>query len=178
VLIRLKAGITLHRVGGFLPDGSYLATISGGGITLRVRVIEYWVSIAGQDASELFCLITDLHDHHAYPSHVLAEAYHWRWIGSETALKEAKSTIHGAGPGSGAILRSGSAALIAQEHAAWTVATELTRATARAAAALATPARKGPRAGAPVLSCVRVNEPFDLEKTQPRVGVPNRSGGC
>lgn len=150
VLIRLKDGITLHRIGEFLPDGSYLATITGGGLTLRVRAVEYWVSIAGTDAPELFCLITDLHDHHAYPAQVLAEAYHWRWIGSETTLKEAKSTIHGAGPGSGAILRSGSAALIAQEHAAWIVATELTRATARAAAALATPARKGPRAGAPV----------------------------
>lgn len=150
VLIRLKDGITLHRIGEFLPDGSYQATITGGGITLTVRAVEYWVSIAGADAPELFCLITDLHDHHAYPAQVLAEAYHWRWIGSETALKEAESTIHGAGPSSGAILRSGSPALIAQEHAAWMVATELTRATARAAAALATPARKGPRAGKPV----------------------------
>jgi hypothetical protein len=44
VLIRLKDGISLHRQGEFLPDGSYLATIAGGGITLRVRVVEYWVS--------------------------------------------------------------------------------------------------------------------------------------
>jgi hypothetical protein len=29
---------------------------------------------------------------------VLAAAYHWRWIGSETCLKEAKSAISGAGP--------------------------------------------------------------------------------
>jgi hypothetical protein len=150
VLIRLKDGITLHRIAEFLPDGSYLATICGGGITLSVRVVEYWVSIADADAPELFCLITDLHDHHAYPARVLASAYHWRWIGSETALKEAKSAIHGAGPGTGAMLRSGSPAQIAQEHAAWITATELVRATARAAAALATPARKGPRAGQPV----------------------------
>jgi hypothetical protein len=150
VLIRLKDGITLHRVGGFLPDGSYLATITGGGITLTVRAVEYWVRIAGADAPELFCLITDLHDHHTYPAQVLAEAYHWRWIGSETALKEAKSTIHGAGPSSGAILRSGSPQLIAQEHAAWITATELVRALARTAAKLATPARKGPRTAAPV----------------------------
>jgi hypothetical protein len=150
VLIRLKDGVTLHRIGGFLPDGSYLATITGAGTTLTVRVVEYWVSIAGTDAPELFCLITDLHDHHAYPAQVLAQAYHWRWIGSETALKEAKSTIHGAGPGTGAILRSGCPALIAQEHAAWITATELVRATARAAAAIATPTRRGPRAGQPV----------------------------
>jgi hypothetical protein len=150
VLIRLKDGITLHRQGQFLPDGSYLATICGGGASLTVRVIEYWVSIAGADAPELFCLITDLHDHLAYPARVLAEAYHWRWIGSETCLKEAKSAISGAGPSTGAMLRSAHPALVAQEHAAWVTAVELARATARAAAALAAPAVKGPRAGQPV----------------------------
>ena len=31
VLIRLRDGITLRRAGDFLPDGSYLAEISGGG---------------------------------------------------------------------------------------------------------------------------------------------------
>jgi hypothetical protein len=50
VLIRVRDGITLRRDGGFLPDGSYLAEISGGGITLTVRVIEYAVAVAGQDA--------------------------------------------------------------------------------------------------------------------------------
>src|SRR6266511_156236 len=85
-----------------------------------------------------------------YPAKTLAAAYHWRWIGSETTLKEAKSTINGAGPSTGAILRSTSPALIAQEHAAWTTAVELTRATARAAATLATPAIKGRHAGKPV----------------------------
>ena len=81
-------------------------------------MIEYYVTVAGRDAPELFCLITDLHDHQAYPARVLAEAYHWRWIGSETALQEAKSAIIGAGPSTGAILRSQSPALVAQEHAA------------------------------------------------------------
>jgi len=38
----------------FLPDGSYLAEISGGGATLAVRVIEYTVTVAGRDALELF----------------------------------------------------------------------------------------------------------------------------
>ena len=50
VLIRVKDGITLHRTGGFLPDGSYLATLTGGGVTLTVRVIEYHVRVAGRDA--------------------------------------------------------------------------------------------------------------------------------
>jgi hypothetical protein len=150
VLIRLKDGITLHRIAEFLPDGSYLATICGGGVSLTVRVIEYWVSVAAQDTRELFCLITDLHDHIAYPAQMLAAAYHWRWIGSETCLKEAKSTISGAGPSTGAMLRSSSPAQTAQEHAAWVTAVELTRATARAAAAVAAPAKTGPRADQPV----------------------------
>jgi hypothetical protein len=34
----------------------------------------------------MFCLITDLHDHAAYPAAQLAAAYAWRWTGSETAL--------------------------------------------------------------------------------------------
>jgi hypothetical protein len=81
---------------------------------------------------------------------VLAAAYHWRWIGSETTLKEARSAISGAGPSTGAMLRSGSPALVAQEHAAWVIAAELARATARAAAGAAAPAGKGRRAGQPV----------------------------
>jgi len=150
VLIRVRDGITLERTGDFLPDGSYLAKICGGGVTLTVRVIEYTVSVAGRDAPELFCLITDLDDHDVYPAQALAAAYHWRWIGSETALKEAKSAISGAGPSTGAMLRSQSPALVAQEHAAWVIAVELARATARAAAAIAVPAGKGKRAGQPV----------------------------
>jgi hypothetical protein len=150
VLIRVRDGITLRRDGDFLSDGSYLAEISGGGITLTVRVIEYTVTVAGRDAPELFCLITDLHDHQAHPAHTLARAYHWRWIGSETCLKEAKSAISGAGPSTGPMLRSQSPALVAQEHAAWVTAAELARATARAAAAIASPARRGRRAGQPV----------------------------
>jgi hypothetical protein len=103
VLIRVKDGITLTRTGDFLPDGSYPALICGGGQQLDVRVIEYQVSVAGRDTPELFCLITDLDDHQAYPAGVLAEAYHWRWIGSETTLKEAKSAITGSGPSAGPI---------------------------------------------------------------------------
>ena len=150
VLIRVPDGITLERIGDFRPDGSYLARISGGGITLTVRVIEYTVTVAGRDAPELFCLTTDLHDHDAYPAGVLAAACHWRWIGPETSLKEAKSAISGAGPSTGAMLRSQSPALVAQEHAAWVIAVELARAAARAAAAIAVPAGKGKHAGQPV----------------------------
>ncbi len=147
VLIRVKSDIRLPRIGSFATDGSYLATVSGGGTTLTMRVIEYHIDIDGQTTPELFCLVTDLLDHHTHPAHQLAEAYRWRWDGSETALREAKSAIHDAGPAVGAILRSATPELIRQEHAAWTTATELVHAATRSAAALAQPFRKGPRTG-------------------------------
>src|SRR6185436_18949573 len=83
------------------------------------------------------------------PAQMLAAAYHRRRAGPETTLKEAKSAISGAGPSTAAMLRSGSPALAAQEHAAWVIATEPARATARAAAADAVPGGKGRRAGQP-----------------------------
>jgi hypothetical protein len=121
VLIRVKSDLRLPRIGGFLPDGSYSSYLTGAGgrWCLKVRVIEYHVTVAGQDVPEMFCLITDLHDHAAYPAAQLAAAYAWRWTGSETALKEAKSAIAGAGPSAGPILRSRTPELIDQEHAAW-----------------------------------------------------------
>jgi hypothetical protein len=150
VLIRVKSDIRLPRISEFARDGSYLTRLSGGGLTLTMRVIEYHVNIDGQTTPESFCLLTDLLDHDTHPADQLAAAYRWRWDGSETALREAKSTIAGAGPGTGAILRSNTPDLIEQEHAAWIVATELVHAATRAAAATAAPFRKGPRAGQPV----------------------------
>jgi Transposase DDE domain len=150
VLIRIKSDIRLTRIGDVFPDGSYLARLSGGGVTLTVRVIEYLIDIDGQTTPELFCLVTDLLDHHTHPAHLLAQAYSWRWDGSETALREAKSAIHDAGPGTGAILRSKTPQLIRQEHTAWIVATELVHASTRSAAAIAAPFRKGRRTGQPV----------------------------
>lgn len=150
VLIRLKSDIPVQRAGDFLPDGSYLADVSGGGHKVRMRVIEYHVQVDGQDVPEMFCLITDLLDCRAYPAAMLAAAYRWRWDGSETALREVKSAIRGAGPSTGPIFRSATPDLIRAEHAAWITACELVRATARAAARTARPARKGRRAGQPV----------------------------
>jgi hypothetical protein len=150
VLIRVKSDIRLNRISGFAKDKSYLATLSGGGTTLTVRVVEYHVNIDEATTPELFCLITDLLDHETHPAELLAKAYKWRWDGSETALREAKSTINGAGPATGANLRSTTPALIRQEHAAWIVATELVHAATRSAAATARPFLKGPRAGQPV----------------------------
>lgn len=150
VLIRVKSDIRLPQTGPTHPDGSYPATMSGGGHTLNVRVIEYHVTLAGQVTPELFCLVTDLLEHTTHPAYLLAAAYRWRWDGSETALREGKSTLHGAGPGTGAMLRSGSAALIEQEHAAWITTTALLHALTRAAAGTSGPHTKGPRTGQPV----------------------------
>ena len=150
VLIRLKSDIPLRRITEILPDGSYLAELSGDGVTVTVRVIEYWVAVEGQEVPEMFCLVTDLTDIEEYPAPALAGLYKWRWDGSETALREAKASLHGAGPGTGPMLRSGTPDLIRQELAAWAAATEMTRGVARAAALAAAPAGKGRRAGQPV----------------------------
>ena len=147
VLIRLKSDIPLKRISGILADGSYLAELSGDGVTVTVRVIEYWVTVEGQDVPEMFCLVTDLTDCREYPAAELAALYRWRWDGSETALRENKASLDGAGPSAGPMLRSQSPDLVRQELAAWAAASEMTRGVARAAALAAVPARKGRRAG-------------------------------
>ncbi|MGH3201790.1 MAG: hypothetical protein ACRDP5_07030, partial [Streptosporangiaceae bacterium] len=106
VLIRLKSDIPLHRTSPILPDGSYEAGLSGDGVTVQVRVIEYDVEVEGQQVPEMFCLVTDLLDWEDYPGPELAALYKWRWDGSETALREAKAPLRGAGPGTGPMLRS------------------------------------------------------------------------
>ena len=97
VLIRLKSDIPLKRLSKILADGSYLAEISGDGVTVTVRVIEYWVTVEGQKVPELFCLVTDLMDIDEYPAAELAGLYKWRWDGSETALRETKASLRGTG---------------------------------------------------------------------------------
>ena len=87
VLIRLKSDIPLKRTSQILPDGSYRAELSGDGVTVRVRVIEYFVDVEGQEVPEMFCLVTDLMDSEEYPAPELAALYKWRWDGSETAVR-------------------------------------------------------------------------------------------
>ena len=150
VLIRLKSDIPLKRTSEILPDGSYRAELSGDGVTITVRVIEYFIDVEGQEVPEMFCLVTDLMDWEEYPAAGLAALYKWRWDGSETALREAKAPLRGAGPGTGPMLRSGSPDLVRQELAAWAAGVGMTRGVARDAALAAAPARKGKRAGLPV----------------------------
>jgi hypothetical protein len=130
LLMRLKAGIALPRIADWLPDGSYRSRL-GGPDGIEVRVVEYDVP-GGQ---ETFCLVTDLLDHRAYPADVLAELYPHRWEGSETHIREDKSTITDAGPSRGPILRSMTPGLVHQEFWAWLAATNLLRATGRQAIA-------------------------------------------
>jgi hypothetical protein len=67
VLIRLKSDIPLRRTSPVLPDGSYRAELSGDGATITVRVIEYDVTVEGQEVPDMFCLVTDLMDWEDYP---------------------------------------------------------------------------------------------------------------
>ena len=90
----------------------------------------------------MFCLVTDLMDWEDYPAAELAALYKWRWDGSETALREAKAPLRGAGPGTGPMLRSGSPDLVRQELAAWAAATGLARGVVLDAALAAAPARE------------------------------------
>lgn len=65
-LVRVKSDIVLKRTSGILPDGSYLAQVCGDGVTMTVRVIEYWAEAGDQAADELTCLVTDLLDWRQY----------------------------------------------------------------------------------------------------------------
>ena len=150
VLIRIKSDIRLKRVSPILGDGSYIAEITGDGVTVTVRVIEYFIDVEGQEVPEMFCLVTDLTDIREYSARDLAALYRWRWDGSETALREAKSALRGAGPSAGPMLRSETPVLVRQELAAWAAAVEMTRGIGRAAALCAAPSGKGRRAGQPV----------------------------
>ena len=147
VLARLKSDIPLKRTSEILPDCSYRAELSGDGVTVTVRVIEYFVDVEGQDVPEMFCLVTDLMDWEDYPAAELAALYKWRWDGSETALREAKAPLRGAGPGTGPMLRSGSPGLVRQELAAWAAGTGLARGIVLDAALGAASAGKGRRTG-------------------------------
>jgi hypothetical protein len=142
LLMRMKAGIDLPNL-GWLPDGSYRSRLRlPDGRSIPVRVVDYDVVPPGEavTSGELFCLVTDLLDHHVYPAHALAAAYPWRWTGSETTFKENKSTITDAGPSRGPILRSRTPDMVRQEFWAWLTATDLTRTAGRAAAAVPLPA--------------------------------------
>jgi hypothetical protein len=138
VLIRLKSDIPLKRASEVLPDHSYLAELSGDGVTVTVRAIEYWPTVEGQAVPEMFCLVTDLLDWREYPRSISG--------GSKTGCGKPGRPCTAPIPGP-CRFRSGSPALVRQELAAWAAAREMTCGAARDVALAAVPARKGRRAG-------------------------------
>jgi hypothetical protein len=130
ILWRASASFTLTPI-AVLADGTYLAVLyprrKADGPPITVRVIEYTVHTspadadadgggaggagAGEeDASELFCLVTDLLDVEAHPALDLACAYPMRWE-CETVIGHHKTDM-GAGK---AVLRSKDPEGVAQE---------------------------------------------------------------
>ena len=149
VLIRLKSDIALTRTSPILADGSYLAELSGDGVTVTVRVIEYYAEVEGQAAGEMFCLVTDLTDISEHPGPELAALYKWRWDGSETALREAKASLDGAWRAPGRCSAPAPRTWSGRNSLRLGRRTEMTRGVARDAALAASPARKGRRACQP-----------------------------
>jgi hypothetical protein len=117
-LWRASASFTLKPV-KVLEDGTYLAELKPprkkDGPVVTVRVIEYTVHTAPADggqaeASEVFCLVTDLLDPERYPALDLACCYPERWC-CETVIGRHKTDMGEGQP----VLRSKDPAGVAQE---------------------------------------------------------------
>ena len=117
ILWRASASFALKPV-KVLADGTYLAELKpprkSDGPVITVRVIEYTVHTAPAggkaEASEVFCLVTDLLDPEAYPALDLACAYPQRW-GCETVIGRHKTDMGEGQP----VLRSKDPAGVQQE---------------------------------------------------------------
>lgn len=93
-----------------LPDGSYLARLGHG--KLSVRVVEAWITLTLEDGTvrrEQWRLVTSLTNHLRYPADELVALYHERWQ-AETAYFSIKATLL-----DGRVLRSGHPADVEQE---------------------------------------------------------------
>jgi Insertion element 4 transposase N-terminal/Transposase DDE domain len=143
LIMRVKKGIALPAVpGGWLGDGSRMSYLNAPSRkacdALPVRVVEHNVTVPGTgEVSELYCLASTLLDHERFPAEQIRQAYPQRWSASETTIGENKTTMTGAGPSTGPILRSGEPDLVRQEFWAWLTATQLIRAAAAGAASAA-----------------------------------------
>jgi hypothetical protein len=118
ILWRASASFTLKPVKA-LADGTYLAELKPprkkDGPPVTVRVIEYTVRTAPAaggkaEASEVFCLVTDLLDPEEYPALDLACCYPERW-GCETVIGRHKTDMGEGQP----VLRSKDPAGVQQE---------------------------------------------------------------
>ena len=124
LLWRVKASLHLPVVAE-LPDGSFLAHVNDPAAVqarirrngdrrrrrsklppetgplpgITVRVIEFWLTVTGEDGkarTERYRLITTLLDHRRYPAADLAAVYSWRWA-IETGYRECKTYLRGPG---------------------------------------------------------------------------------
>jgi hypothetical protein len=106
------------RAAQVLADGTYLAELKPprkkDGPAVTVRVTEYTVHTTagdgGEQAPEVFCLVTDLLDVEEYPALDLARAYPLRW-GRETVTGHRKTGMGQGQP----VLRSGDPEGVMQE---------------------------------------------------------------
>ena len=148
VLIRVKSDIQLRRWAGSCPTGPTWQNSPAAASPCRPghRVLD---RRRRQNVPELFCLITDLHDHGASRGdarrrlQVAVGRVGDRAAGSQVRHQRRRALYRADVPVK-------SPQMVRQEHAAWITATELVRGTARAAARRAAPAGKGRRAGQPV----------------------------
>ena len=160
LLWRVKASLHLPAVRP-LPDGSWLSVIPDPAAVRRrtvrngcrrrrgsklspdtgplpgitVRVIEFWLTVAGEDGAvrtERYRLITTLLDHRRYPAARLAAGYARRWA-VETGFREFKTYLRGPGR----ILRGRTPELARQELWAYLVIYQAIRAIIALAAASA-----------------------------------------
>jgi hypothetical protein len=80
VLIRVKDGITLDRIGAFFPIARTWPASAATASPSPSASSSTPSASPGRNALELFDLITDLPDDAAYPAGVLAAAYPWRFL--------------------------------------------------------------------------------------------------
>jgi len=127
-------------VAAALEDGSWLSRVwerparaDGGkprkkqdrGRCLTVRVIEFTITVAGDDGStrtERYRLLTTLLDHRAFPAPALAACYARRWS-AELAYRELKTALRGPG----GVLRGRTPDLARQEIWAYLAVYQATR---------------------------------------------------
>jgi hypothetical protein len=89
----------IRRNGDRRRRGSKLPPETGPLPGITVRVIEFWLTITGEDGAartERYRLITTVLDHHRYPAADLAAVYAWRWA-IEAGYRECKTYLRGPG---------------------------------------------------------------------------------
>jgi len=121
VIARLKSDLSfpLH---GKEHDGSWRSQLSTPDGPLPARLVDYQLRTpsdghTGRDAAECYTLLTTLADPHTHSAEEVAALYPRRWSGVETLIGQNKSTITGAGPSRGPMLRSTTPEQVYQEAA-------------------------------------------------------------